>query len=433
MSGGYAPVPKPGLTALLRAYLGVTALAPGLLTRLARKGHAAQGAAPERLAERVGHASAARPEGPLVWFHAASVGEVASSLDLARDLERATGARLLFTTTTATGAETLARRLPQAIHQFQPVDTPASVGAFLDHWRPDLACLMENDLWPRLMIETDRRAIPIAVINARASRSRTRAPRAIGALLSRAALISTQDAATAAQMRGLGLDQAQIMDTGDLKAAASPLPADPAALEALRQAIGTRPVWAAASTHPGDEGAVIAAHRAALREHPDLLLILIPRHPARGAELDQRLGQAGFGIARRSAGAVPEADTQIYLADTLGEMGLFYRLTPLVFLGGSFGPEGGHNPYEPAMLGAAVLHGPGIANFRQAYAGLAQSGVALRVLDGADLGRQVSRLTASPQLAKMRDTAASLLDAGADARRTLLERLVPLLERKTAR
>ncbi|MFU8864970.1 MAG: 3-deoxy-D-manno-octulosonic acid transferase [Rhodobacterales bacterium] len=433
MSGGYAPAPKPGLTALLRAYLGLTALAPGLLTRMARKGHAAQGAAPERLAERAGQASAARPDGPLVWFHAASVGEVASSLDLARDLERATGARLLFTTTTATGAETLARRLPQAIHQFQPVDTPASVGAFLDHWQPDLACLMENDLWPRLMIETDRRDIPLVVINARASRSRTRAPRAIRALLSRAALISTQDAATAAQMRGLGLDPARIMDTGDLKAAASPLPADPAALDLLRQAIDTRPVWAAASTHPGDEGAVIAAHRAALQTHPDLLLVLIPRHPARGAELGQRLGEAGFRTAQRSAGALPEPDTQVYLADTLGEMGLFYRLTPLVFLGGSFGTEGGHNPYEPAMLGAAVLHGPGVANFRRAYAGLTQAGVALRVLDGADLGRQVSWLTASPALAEMRANAGSLLDAGADARRKLLARLVPLMERKTAR
>ncbi len=433
MSGGYAPVPKPGLTALLRVYLGLTAVAPGLLTRMARKGHAAQGAAPERLAERVGRASAARPEGPLVWFHAASVGEVASSLDLARDLERKTGARLLFTTTTATGAETLARRLPQAVHQFQPVDTPAAVGAFLDHWQPDLACLMENDLWPRLMIETDRRAIPLAVINARASRSRSRAPHAIRALLSRAALISTQDAATAAQMRGLGLDPARIMDTGDLKAAASPLPADPAALERLRQAIGTRPVWAAASTHPGDEGAVIAAHQTALQTHPDLLLVLIPRHPARGAELGQRLGQAGFNIAQRSTGALPEPATQVYLADTLGEMGLFYRLAPLVFLGGSFGTEGGHNPYEPAMLGAAVLHGPGVANFRRAYAGLTQAGVALRVLDGADLGRQVSRLTASPVLEEMRANAGSLLDAGADARRKLLARLVPLMERKTAR
>lgn len=433
MPGEYAPSPKTGLTALLRAYLGVTALAPALLTRMARKGHAAQGAAPARLAERAGHASASRPDGRLIWFHAASVGEVASSLDLARDLEVATGARLLFTTTTATGAETLARRLPQAIHQFQPVDTPAAVASFLDHWRPDLACLMENDLWPRLMIETERRGIALAVINARASRSRTRAPRAIGSLLARAVLISTQDAATAAQMHGLGLDPARIIDTGDLKAAASPLPADPEALEVLRQALGKRPVWVAASTHPGDEGAVIAAHQAALRDHPDLLLVLIPRHPPRRAELAQRLAQAGFSIAQRSADAVPDPATQVYLADTLGEMGLFYRLAPLVFLGGSFGTEGGHNPYEPARLGAAVLHGPHVANFRQAFAGLAQAGVALKVLDGADLGQQVSRLTASPALDEMRANAASLLHASEDARHDLLARLVPLLEQKTAR
>ena len=427
MTGGPTAAPRPGLTALLRLYLGATAAAPGLLSRMARKGHVAQGAAPERLAERFGQASAPRPAGRLIWINAASVGEVASSLDLARDLEAATGAGLIFTTTTATGAETLARRLPQAIHQFQPIDTPAAVRAFLDHWQPDLACFMENDLWPRLIIETDRRDIPIAVINARASKTRTRAPRAMAALLGRAALISTQDAATAKQIAALGLDPARIIDTGDLKAAASPLPADPQALTALRAALGTRPVWVAASTHPGDEAAVIAAHQAALATHPDLLLILIPRHPARGTEVADLLAKAGLTHARRSAGALPDRATKAYLADTLGETGLFYRVSPLVFLGGSFGPEGGHNPYEPATLGAAVLYGPRVANFRLAYAGLTRAGAARKVGDGAALASQVTQLTGSRALKTMVAQAKALSHHSEGARQNLLARLIPLL------
>lgn len=429
MTGGHSASPRQGLTALLHLYLATSALAPAILMRMARKGHAAQGAEPARIVERLGQATRPRPAGKLVWINAASVGEVASSLDLARDLERETGAQLMFTTTTATGAETLARRLPQAIHQFQPVDTPAAVRAFLDHWQPDLACFMENDLWPRLMIETDRRNIPIAVINARASKTRRRAPRAVRALLSRAALISTQDAATAAQMRALHLDPSRIIDTGDLKAAASPLPADPALLAALERAIGTRPLWVAASTHPADEDAVIAAHRIALAAQLDLLLVMIPRHPARGAVIAQALLPTGLNIAQRSLGALPDSATQLYLADTLGETGVFYRLSPLVFLGGSFGDEGGHNPYEPATLGAAVLHGPRVANFRLAYATLKHAGAAQTVRDAADLGARVTALMCSAELARMGAAAKGLSGATDKARQTILARLVPLIGR----
>jgi len=427
MTGGTTPAPPQGLTALLRLYLGATALAPSLLGNMARKGHLAQGADVARLAERFGHATVPRPAGRLVWINAASVGEVASSLDLARDLEAATGARLLFTTTTATGAETLARRLPQAIHQFQPVDTPAAVRAFLDHWKPDLACFMENDLWPRLMVETGKRQIPMAVINARASKTRTRAPRAMRALLSRAALISTQDAVTARQILNLGLDPTRIIDTGDLKAAASPLPVDQDALHAMQDAIGARPVWVAASTHTGDETAVLAAHQTALRAHPDLLLILIPRHPARGAEIAAMIHSAGLQSARRSQGGLPAPQDQAYLADTLGETGLFYSLGPLVFLAGSFGDEGGHNPYEPASMGAAILHGPQVANFKLAYARLTDAGAAQSVRDADDLGAKVAVLTGSAPLARMRAAARNMSNDSSSARKALLDRLVPLL------
>lgn len=430
MTGGTLPASPQGLTGLLRLYLGATALAPSLLHNMARKAHTAQSADAARLAERFGTASALRPQGQVIWINAASVGEVASALDLARDLETATGAQLLFTTTTATGAETLARRLPQAIHQFQPVDTPAAIRAFLDHWQPDLACFMENDIWPRLMVETDKRRIPIAVINARASKTRSRAPRAIRALLSRAALISTQDAATAQQIQMLGLDPARIIDTGDLKAASSPLPADPEALAALQQAICTRPLWIAASTHPQDEGAVLDAHRAALRVHPDLLLVIIPRHPVRGPAIADLIHDKGLDSTSRSAGMLPAPHHQVYLADTLGETGLFYRLCPLVFLGGSFGDEGGHNPYEPAALGAASLHGPRVANFKLAYARLSQAGATQSVRDAEDLGARVTALVQSDALAQMRAAATRLASDSNHARKALLDRLLPLLARK---
>ena len=279
------------------------------------------------------------------------------------------------------------------------------------------------------MIETDRRNIPIAVINARASKTRSRAPRAVRALLSRAALISTQDAATAAQMRALHLDPSRIIDTGDLKAAASPLPADPALLAALERAIGTRPLWVAASTHPADEDAVIAAHRIALAAQPDLLLVMIPRHPARGAVIAQALMPTVLNIAQRSLGALPDSTTQLYLADTLGETGVFYRLSPLVFLGGSFGDEGGHNPYEPATLGAAVLHGPRVANFRLAYATLKHAGAAQTVRDAADLGARITSLMGSAELARMGAAATGLSGATDKARQTILARLVPLIGR----
>lgn len=432
MAGGHAPVPapppEPGLTALLRLYLATSQAVPWLLARMARKGHAAQGADAARLPERFGTPNVPRTKGRLIWINAASVGEVASSLDLARDLADATGAQILFTTTTATGAETLARRLPQAIHQFQPIDTPAAVRSFLDHWQPDLALFMENDLWPRLMIETDRRGIPIAVINARASRTRGRAPRSVAALLGRAALISTQDSQTARQILGLGLDPARIIDTGDLKAAATPLPADTGALDRLKAAIQDRPVWIAASTHPGDEAAAITAHQAALIRHPDLLMIVIPRHPIRGAEVSDLLSAAGLRHERRSLDALPDTTTQAYLADTLGEMGLFYRIAPLVFLGGSFASEGGHNPYEPAMLGAAVLHGPNVANFATAYDGLTQAGLATRVADADDLGAQITRLIHSADLQRMTQHAQALSHNRQSARQTVLARLIPLLD-----
>ncbi|SEQ38781.1 3-deoxy-D-manno-octulosonic acid transferase [Thalassovita taeanensis] len=421
-------LPRRGQSGLLRAYLALTALFPFALRHLARKAHIRQGAAPERLAERFGQASVPRPEGPLIWLHASSVGELISVLDLAEDMAQASGAHLLFTTATTTAARTAQARMPKgATHQFLPIDTPAAVRQFLDLWHPDLACFVESDLWPRMVFETHRRAIPLALINARPSRSRTRSPATAAALLSCFERVTTQDNATRDQILALGLPLDKVLTTGDLKSAASPLPVD--AVEKARMAaqIGPRPVWVAASTHPGEEEQVIAAHAHALNHLPDLLLILIPRHPERGPALAAEIRAAGLTLAQRSAQQSLQAETQVYLADTLGETGLFYAIAPLVFLGGSFGPQGGHNPFEPAQVGGAVLHGPHVENFTSAYAELAKCGGSLEVDGSAALGQTVAHLLSSPDLVPMQAAARAMMADKAHIRRAVLKHLAPLL------
>ncbi|MYM54541.1 3-deoxy-D-manno-octulosonic acid transferase [Thalassovita mangrovi] len=387
------------ISGLMRLYLGLTALAPGLLTRAARKAHVKQGGDPGRFGERLGRATAQRPEGRLIWFHAASVGELLSVLKLAGDLAADTGSHLLFTTATTTAADLAAQRMPEgAIHQYLPVDSAAAVDRFLTHWAPNMACFVESDLWPRLVLRSAARGIPMALINTRFSKSRARTPRTSAALLDRFALITAQDEAAADQLRSLGVPPARPHVPGDLKAALLPPPVDAAALSDLQQATGTRPVWIAASTHAEDEPEILAAHAAALNERPDLLLILMPRHPERAAEIAALPQMAGMRWAQRSKSQTVTDDTQLYLADTLGEMGAFLSLSPVVFLGGSFGKQGGHNPFEPAQFGAVVLHGPHVANFAESYAEMADAGIAHQVPDGAELGHAVLHWLEAPDL-----------------------------------
>lgn len=418
---------------ILRAYLGLTGALPGLLTRHARRAHARMGCAPDRLGERLGQPRLPRPQAPLIWIHAASVGELLSALDLARDMADLTGAQLLFTTMTQSSAQLAARRLPaSALHQFLPVDTPRAVRGFLDHWQPDLACFVESDLWPRLVLDTHRRGIPLALINARPSSSREKAPRTMGYLMSCFARMTAQDARTRDQLLGLHLPADRIALTGDLKAAAAPLPHDPQALDALRQQIGPRPLWLAASTHPGEDAPILAAHRAALATWPDLLLILAPRHPERAPDIDKLLKTQGFPHATRSRNQTITGQTQVYLADTLGEMGLFFSLAPLVFMGASFSRQGGHNPFEPAQLGAAILHGPNVKNFQNDYTRLDQIGAALPVADARALGHAVTALTGSDSLAQMQQAGLRLMAETGQIRRDVLDHLRPILPRPLA-
>jgi 3-deoxy-D-manno-octulosonic-acid transferase len=352
---------------------------------------------PERLAERRGETKLKRPKGPLVWVHGASVGEMLAAVPLIEKL-CAQDFAVLVTSGTVTSAALAEQRLPQgALHQFIPLDAPRFVRRFLNHWRPDLALFVESDLWPNLILSCADRKIPMIVINGRLSeRSFTRwrrVPGVIGALLSRFDLCLTQSEADAERYALLGAPR--VTSTGNLKLDVPAPPADQVALQRLKQVIGTRPTVAAASTHAGEENAIIAAHRQLRAKFPSLLTLIAPRHPARGESIAEIAKLAGLDVALRSRRAQPTPDIGIYIADTLGELGLIYRLAPIVFMGGSLASHGGQNPIEAIRLGAAVLHGPHVWNFAEIYATLDEAHGAELVADDVALTTRLSEWLAN--------------------------------------
>ncbi len=372
-------------------------VAPVVLPRLARR-FVEKGGDPSRWPERLGHEAEARPGGPIVWVHAVSVGEMASALPL---IEAMLAARqditVLLTTTTASAGAIASNRLPSgAIHRYAPLDMLELVVRFLDHWRPERVIFLESEIWPVQILELARRNIPFALASARLTertvgRWSRYAPRLARETFSKMSLVLAQDERSAERARALGAPRVEV--GGSLKAAAGPLPVDPALREDLARALGHRRLWVAASTHPGEEPIVAEAHRQVLASHPHALCILAPRHADRGAAIAQAL--AGFRTVRRSTGALPQDDTQIYLADTLGEMGLWYDLAEIAFLGGSLVPGiGGHNPLEPAAFGCAILTGPHTANTEGEFDRLGAAGAAARVGSAAELAKTVVRLFA---------------------------------------
>lgn len=413
---------------ILGAYRGLSALAPPALRLLLKRRLARGKEDAARLGERMGRAGRARPAGPLVWVHAASVGESLSTLPLIeRVLARVPAAHVLVTTGTVTSARLMAERLPpRAFHQFVPLDAAPWVARFLDHWRPELALWIESELWPNLLRATGARGVPAALVNARMTersfRGWRRWPGAARGLLGAFRLVLAQSETYAGRFRALGA--ARVAVAGNLKYAAPPLPADAAKLEALRAAIGARPVWIAASIHPGEEAAVADA-QARLRRASGALGIVVPRHPEKGAAMAEAMRARGLAVAVRSAGAAPGADTALYVADTLGELGLFYRAAKIALIGGSLVPHGGQNPIEPALLGLPVLHGPHVENFADVIRALAHAGAALEVRDGASIAACLEQLLPRPhELAAMGEAAKRC----AEAERGVIDRVMAALE-----
>jgi 3-deoxy-D-manno-octulosonic-acid transferase len=328
---------------------------------------------PTRMNERRGFAGIERPHGALIWLHAASIGEFMSILPL---IERIVVRELtvLVTTGTLTSASVAAQRLPKgAIHQFIPLDIKAYMSQFLDFWKPDLALLTESEIWPNLMQETANKSIPLGIINGRMSeRSYKRwkkIPRSMSALLSKVDFCLAQSKCDANRFMELGAKNVQ--NTGNLKFDCEVLPVNNNSLEQLQHAIQERPLWLAASTHEGEEEIIFKSHIELKRQHQNLLTLIVPRHPARGAKLAAQAKALGLDVALRSNGDEPHAATDIYIADTLGELGLFYSISPIVFMGASLvSPGGGHNPIEAAQLNCALLHGAYVNNFSDLYARL---------------------------------------------------------------
>jgi len=358
-----------------------------------------------RLAERRGVDPTPRPEGRLVWLHAASVGETVSALPLVAALGRQDPAlHLLVTTGTVTAAALLQERLSglglgiRARHRFVPLDVPAWARRFLAHWRPDAAVFVESELWPNLIGAAAARDIPLALLNGRlsaGSRARWRlAPGLARRMLRSFRLIAARSEADAERLEALGA--AAVETPGDLKLAAPPLPVDEAERARLAALLGERPRWLAASTHAGEEAIAASVHRKLAGEFPGLLTIMAPRHPERGGEIAASLAE--LGPKRRAAGQDPPAGG-VWVADTLGELGLLCRLAPVVFIGKSLAGRGGQNPLEPARLGAAIAAGPHMENFTAAAARLEAAGALARVADGDALASWVAGM--------LRDSAAA--------------------------
>ncbi|HBC52625.1 MAG TPA: 3-deoxy-D-manno-octulosonic acid transferase [Alphaproteobacteria bacterium] len=372
----------------------------------------------QRFSERMGHAGRARPDGQLVWLHAASVGECLSVLPLiARLLQDRADRHVLITSGTVTSAQILAERLPaRAIHHYVPVDLPWAVRRFLDHWRPDAAIWVESEFWPNLMMATAARDIPMALVNARISTRSYRRWRQLsgtfGQLMSGFAVIVPRDRQVAEYLTDLKIPKP--MCIADLKRAAEPLPAEQDGLQNLSGAIGSRPVWLAASTHAGEEEGAVELHLNLRRRYPDLLTIIVPRHASRGDAIATMAVGAGLSVARRSTGQLPRPDTDLFLGDTMGEMGLFYRLSRICFMGGSLVPHGGQNPLEPARLCRAILYGPYIDNFAMIYPALAECGGAQQVADWNMLEQTLDKLLQGDSACAMGEAAQTYADSAGE-------------------
>ena len=420
-------------TALFHLYRGLSALALPFAARSAVNKLRKAGVSVDRAHERLGHATAQRPLGPLIWFHGASVGEAKSVLPLlSRIRDVAPGTQVLLTSGTATSAEAVAPRLPDGvIHQFNPLDGVGPLTRFLDRWQPDLCVLVESELWPNLLDLCAGRSVPVALLNARLSdRSADgwkKFPKTAAFVLRGIVWAHCQDRRSRDHLRDMGVASAE--QGTNLKSILGAPRVTPQALDAAHNALGGRPVWVAASTHPGEEEQVLAAHKTLLVDHPSLSLILVPRHPERADDIEVLIKATGLSVGRRSAGDDLSSGAQVYLADTMGETDLWYALSAIVFLGGSFSDVGGHTPFEPAAAHTAILHGPHYANFAEAYAAFQMQDASVQVPDGTALATEVATLLTHPsRAAQLAANARPLAPSGTEALDKIAQRLFSLMD-----
>jgi 3-deoxy-D-manno-octulosonic-acid transferase len=388
---------------------------------------------PARVQERVGIPSRPRPPGPIAWMHGASIGECLSLLPC-MDEFIARGFHIVVTSGSLGSARLLADRLPEgSFHQFLPLDISQYALRFLDYWHPEIALIAESEIWPNILHAIKQRRIPLVSINARLSEKSfsrwCKARKAAAGAFGMIDLCLAQTNEDAARFAELGASDVRVV--GNLKFDAKPPPADPTELSSLMSRIGARPVWAAVSTHAGEGEIVADAHLALRAQFPTLLTIIVPRHPARGDAIAQMLARKALRVARHSQHAVLGNDTEIYLADTLGETGLIYRASMLAFIGRSLTAKGGQNPIEAAKLNCAILHGPHVGNFREVYATLDAGEGALCVTDQKTLSDAVGYLLSDAHaLRRMARNAAHIAEQQSGATARVMQAIEPYLARR---
>lgn len=425
----------------LRLYLGALRATEPVV----RRGMLAWMPAGERLArQRARSGPTTRPSGPLVWMHGSSIGETLSVLPVIEAM-RALRPELsvLITSQTSSSMRVASSRLPESVmHRYAPLDLPGSVEQFLDSWQPDLLVVTEGEFWPVMITSTRSRGIPIALLNGRLSKRSLRRWHRFAAsartIFESFSLVLARSKSDLARIKYLGAAAGVCGLAPSLKAASKPLPANAESVEAMRTLIGGRPVWVAANVHPEDVDVVLDAHRTLCIGLPDALLVLVPRHPERATYIADRLATRDLTATRRSLGTDPVPDCEVYVADTIGELGLWYRLARVAFIGGSLGTVGGHNPFEAVALDCVVLHGPAVASCEAEYARLDAAGAAYRVEDSRELATSLEGfLRKGPEsAARAREVAsrarAVLRETGANAANQVAKRLLSLLERRPA-
>lgn len=354
-----------------------------------------------RFRERLGFAGRKRPQGKLIWMHGASVGECLSMLPLVdKILKENPAAHVMVTSGTCTSAELMKKRLPpRAFHHYLPVDFKSAGRRFVRAFRPDAVLWFESEFWPNILMSVHEAGIPLILLNGRISdrsfRRWQRFPYVIRAILRLFTTAFGQSEEDTRRLKVLGATEA--LSVGNLKCAAAAAPYQPAALKELTQQIGARPCWCAASTHSGEEALVADIHTALKTIYPKLLTISVPRHPQRGNEIEELFKEKDLHVARRSRKEKIKASTDVYLADTIGEMGLLYRLAPLVFVGGSLVPFGGQNMLEPMRLARTVLVGPHTFNFKEIMRHAKEKGAVIETKDKMDLCGNLAYLLKHPE------------------------------------
>lgn len=419
---------SPMLATYRTATRALQSAAPALLAYRERQGKED----PAHRAERMGVASQLRPPGPLAWLHAASVGETMAAGRLIGELkQRYPSLSILLTTGTVTSARLARARLGDSvIHQYIPIDGPAFVARFIEHWRPQLGVFVESEIWPNLVLAAAEKGVPLVVVNGRLSersfrgwqRRAAMARRLFGAF----ALVLAQTEPLARRFTRLGARDVKI--AGNLKYDAAALPVDAAASDALRRALGGRDVFLAASTHPGEEVHIAQALKLLKVRRPGVLAIIAPRHPGRGEAVAEELRAGGLKVSRRGAAELPAATDDAYVADTIGELGLFYSVAPVAFIGGSLIKHGGQNPVEAIQLGSAVVTGPHVHNFEEAYRALLRKEGCRQVVDAAGLANALEELLGNrAALEAQQRNARSVIAGLGGALKETLAALAPLL------